>query len=228
MKSPRLPHAASGRPAFTLVELLAVIAIIGILAAILIPVVGKVREASRASQCLGNLRQIFMGTSLWSDENKGRIPTRSYLFYSQVWPYVYPERAATTIDWSNPPVALKGTVFECPGVYNDTTTIKRSYGINRIMLGNGGNLDWLIYMRQIQTPSKTICYGDVSAASELQPAYSLPSFPGNQGSTINARHGGRMNVVFFDGHAGALQVTGDFTNPANIIENPLWVGGAYR
>jgi prepilin-type N-terminal cleavage/methylation domain-containing protein len=48
--------------AFTLIELLTVIAIIAILAAILIPVVGAVRESARRSVCTSNLRQI--GTAL--------------------------------------------------------------------------------------------------------------------------------------------------------------------
>lgn len=51
--------------AFTLVELLAVIAIIGVLAAILIPVAGSVRKMAARTQCVSNLRQLGM---IWQQE----------------------------------------------------------------------------------------------------------------------------------------------------------------
>lgn len=57
--------------AFTLIELLTVIAIIGILAAIIIPVTGKVRARARTTQCLSNVRQIAMANVLFANENKG-------------------------------------------------------------------------------------------------------------------------------------------------------------
>ena len=60
--------------AFTLIELLTVIAVIGVLAAILIPVVGSVRESARAAQCASNLRQITTATLLLAYEDKGRFP----------------------------------------------------------------------------------------------------------------------------------------------------------
>ncbi len=61
---------------FTLVELLAVIAIVGILAAILVPVVGKVREAAAKASCASNLRQLALASLTYAGENKGRLPPR--------------------------------------------------------------------------------------------------------------------------------------------------------
>ncbi len=65
---------ASPRSAFTLIELLTVIAIIGILAAILIPTVGAVRESARSAACASNLRQIAMAVLLFTESNGGRLP----------------------------------------------------------------------------------------------------------------------------------------------------------
>jgi prepilin-type N-terminal cleavage/methylation domain-containing protein len=59
---------------FSLVELLTVIAIIGILAAILLPVVGTVRQNARTAQAASNLRQIGAALGLYVAESKGRLP----------------------------------------------------------------------------------------------------------------------------------------------------------
>lgn len=60
--------------AFTLIELLTVIAIIGILAAILIPVVGQVREQARVSQCIVHLRDLGSAVYLFANDQEDRVP----------------------------------------------------------------------------------------------------------------------------------------------------------
>ena len=59
---------------FTLIELLTVIAIIGILAAIIIPTVGKVRETARRSVDSSNLRQIGQASLIYSSDNRDNLP----------------------------------------------------------------------------------------------------------------------------------------------------------
>ena len=76
MSSTACPHPrrSSG---FTLIELLTVIAIIGILAAIIIPTVGKVRASARRTECASNLRQIGTAQLLYLEDNKGVLGTYS-------------------------------------------------------------------------------------------------------------------------------------------------------
>lgn len=65
---------SSYRTAFTLIELLTVIAIIGILAGILIPTVGRVREVAQRSVDASNLREIGKAALLYAAENQDRLP----------------------------------------------------------------------------------------------------------------------------------------------------------
>ncbi len=62
------------REAFTLTEILVVIAIIGILTSLAIPVITRSLEKSRASQGLANMRQIGAAMSLYAGENDGLLP----------------------------------------------------------------------------------------------------------------------------------------------------------
>lgn len=113
------------RRAFTLIELLTVIAIIGILAAIIIPTVGRVRQSARAAQCKSNLRQIGAGLHLYAADNKDRLPfgltqpqspgTGNFVWHRAILPYIGVQDA-DRYDNKQSPVLL------CPGAIQPQTS----------------------------------------------------------------------------------------------------------
>ena len=60
-----------GNAGFTLVEIMIVVLIIGLLAAIAIPSFVRARDRARANACVNNLRQIEYAKEIWSMENPG-------------------------------------------------------------------------------------------------------------------------------------------------------------
>ena len=70
----RMPGAELHQAAFTLIELLVVISIIGILAALLLPSLGKAKSRAQATQCLSNMRQLQLGAILYGTDNHDYLP----------------------------------------------------------------------------------------------------------------------------------------------------------
>src|SRR5436305_3763975 len=103
MKCSISPLHRTRTAAFTLIELLMVIAIIAILAAILFPVFAQARERARLTTCLSNMRQI--GTSL----------TMYVQDYDETYPYIRFKNDATYV-WRNAirPYLKSLDVLACP------------------------------------------------------------------------------------------------------------------
>lgn len=95
MPAPAAPlHVRPGATGFSLIELLVVVSIIAVLAGILLPVVGLVRDQARSTICASNLRQIGVGFLAYEGDNDGMLPppylknpdnTTAYFYSDGYW-----------------------------------------------------------------------------------------------------------------------------------------------
>jgi prepilin-type N-terminal cleavage/methylation domain-containing protein/prepilin-type processing-associated H-X9-DG protein len=90
---------SKARSGFTLIEILVVLAVIGILAAILFPVFARARENARRASCQSNLKQIGLGIAQYVQDNDERYPrpdyyngTRYILWGEYLFPYLKSEQ----------------------------------------------------------------------------------------------------------------------------------------
>src|SRR3954471_1603644 len=96
------------RPAFTLIEMLVVVAIISVLAAMLLPALGLARESARNAKCQSNLRQFGITMQAFADKRNEYLSTGAFDWVN--------DGAVTEIGWVADQVALGVPVgkMTCP------------------------------------------------------------------------------------------------------------------
>ncbi len=153
--------------AFTLVELLLVIAILGILAALLLPALSGAKAHARSTACENRLRQMGLALHMYVHENQGKYP---YLLYSSL---PMPEDLAVA-HWFGKlfpyyPVHWTNRAYHCPG-YTGAIWLETRAGADHDPFGSYAyNWDGVRgYQRPL--PGSPVCLGlGLAYSAEKQP-----------------------------------------------------------
>jgi len=191
------------RRAFTLVELLTVIAIIAVLAAILFPVFTQAKEAAKKANCLSNTLQLTFSVLLYAGDSDDALPptqnAESVLWPDLLMPYVKNTKVrlcpsdlpALNSYGLNELVFLDFTDFPADQPPSSPVFTKFEQPAEMVMLGELGTEDDLITPRQ-NAYKLTVPDGDLNDEFDARPS---------------ARHFGQCNLGFFDGHTASTKLS---------------------
>lgn len=203
--------------AFTLIELLIVVAIIAILAAILFPVFGQAKLSAQQTKCLSNIRQSGVGIALYLGDSDDQLPVGAYGDQYVGPPYTkfaYAKGSkAGALCWADliQPYVRSVGLLKCP---TDSSTAQPSKVVPGAALSYG--LSCYFFKTTANTIDPTLAGPKLSAVT--QPADKIliaessaglgrpwvkPDMDGGLG-----RHRGASNYVFIDGHAKHYRLPG--------------------
>lgn len=189
-------------PAFTLVELLVVVAITALLVALIVPTLARAKEKSRSTQCTSNLRQWGLAFRMYADENEDRLPRRGQgvqvLFqidrpddwFNALPPLLGLAPFQQLVAKSNRPVAKAQSVFICPTANDPGERHFLPYAMNMNLCPR--NLPTATRVSEVVRPSTVVALAD-------SPGPYSATFPSARAYSPVPRHSGRVNLLFLDG-----------------------------
>ena len=169
------------KTAFTLIELLFVIAIISILMSMLLPSLRASREKARSMSCQNNLHNIGVGMMMYANENGERLPPFTQWIDSLA--DVIGARSNT-----------KMTVWTCPTAYS-----AHKYSVTYAI--NGDMIAWStegFKISRFKHPSTSILVKDAGWNPSGWYSYTFQGMDGFHGDEY--LHSGGANYLFADGH----------------------------
>lgn len=202
--------------AFTLVELLVVLAVVALLIGILLPVLGGARRRAAAVACLSNARQIATAVTAFADDNKGKLPENRVAVSATehvTWRHLFAQdgRLPAGDVWACP--AHPGDPYSELGQVDWTTTcvgdVASSYALNGHLLWarDRGPEEADRPIVTIARPSHTILITETRAQfPDLRVIDMTLAYDDALGGFYGFWHFGNGTYAFADGHAEAQNI----------------------
>ena len=144
---------------FTLIEMLVVIAVVAILAALLLPALSRAKSDAKRIQCIGNVRQINLVLQIYANDHDDEIA-----YFTNNMYYAYKDCLLDYLGVSED-AASNNPVFVCPadtGLYKTALTHYSSYGFNGAERGTNGFGMASKKFATVRGPSKTALDGEIA------------------------------------------------------------------
>jgi prepilin-type processing-associated H-X9-DG protein len=236
-----------GNTAFTLVELLVVIGLIAILIALLMPALGRAREAARTVACASNIRQIGIASLVYANRNQGYLPIpvddvnltggrpESAIWSTDTGGILDFTQGTLIPDLGGPQVAEQ--LFRCP-------TEEEPRSLSARFLLRGRNFSYVFNAEVVdsfnmrtgwkskrvnqirRSARKVLLYenGDSAGLNSTPVGYDVPPSAEVCRMVIALRHHNRSNVFYADGHVelfDSLVLKDD--SVSNIMDDAAYV-----
>ena len=208
--------------AFTLIELLAVVAIIALLAAITLPVYSHFTQQGAEIRTLNNMRQMGVAVLLYAADNNSQLPGR---VLSNKWPTLLKPYVQNVAIYSSPIPDVKGKSYKVAdqNKYFDDGTNYTSYIYNGFNdMGAYTNPTFVPRLNLMSRPAATILLG-IPYPQTGQ--FYMDFSEGNEKDILNPQaFGTRSQYVFCDGSARSLVYNATL---ARLKTEPTGIGDVY-